>query len=666
MEISRVGFLRNHILLLFEVFGLSLLLIFVTLIYFNQGIISFFFNSDTLLLPSLLKDLFLHISYYKDWSLSPAPHFFPDIFLYAIIFFVTKNIYFQFLINLYLQLLFLYVAIKYIYRLFFDQEKAVIFAFAAVCLVFLLAIYGKPPFGNMVVPTAHIGEFIIGIYLLGVQLKNIAENRLEIKKHLVILTSTLSFLAGLSDLLFVPQFATAFLLSYLLFFITGSIKFRKIFYNGVFPFCAAIAGAYLTKYAVPTNILFKYLGQPTLEKISLATLHQQFSSFVAMLQTDMRGILCPIYILFYGLLFFVIVYCLIDKKNNRVHKELFFFSIFVFFSAFLSIVAVFCLAGENYVAQKYIYPIYFIPVLSFFCLQNITNRFPVIGKLMLGLAGLLILLLPWNIQLLITKPGFKIKYEYYPEYMACIDHSLKGYGHTGIAGYWEANLITILSKTNVQVVPVQPKNFSIFPWMLNLKKFSNSYSFAIIDVTTPFIDRELDQNMIEAFNGKPRKTIVCAAKKLLIYDEDQLRIPYFSQAGDQFTWPASRLLSQFSDNVVANRRVASETTAAGFLTYGPYIALPEGHYQFSISYSSQAPITTLVAHWDSSLHDIAKAPSKEEILADGALFGTAGRDKTLEGSFFIPKQFAKNVTEVRVFFLGKKNLTVRSLTIKKV
>jgi hypothetical protein len=660
MEIKRKYFLHNRLIIFIELFGLLLLLAFTALFYLNQGLIDYFFNSDTLLLPSLFNDLFLHPSHYKDWSISPAPHFFPDIFLYAIIFLITKNVYFQFLIHLYLQLFLLYIAVKFVYRHFFDKKQSVTFSFAAVALIYLLAMLRKMPFVNSLVPTAHMGEFIMGIFLLGVQLKNMdEENRIIINKEWVILTMALSFLAGLSDLLFVPQFAAAFLLSYVLFFIKGSIKFKSTLYNGFFPFFASLVGAYLTKYVVPTNLLFNYLGQPAVKKITLTTLHHQFSLLITMFHADMHGFFSLGYILFFIFVFFVIAACLGGVKTTLVSKKLFFLSIFIFFSASLSIAAVFFLAGEKHIAQKYMYPIYFMPLLFFFCLPGMTIQFLRMGKLLSGLAILLILLLLWNMLLLVNKPGFKLKYEYYPAFMACIDDSLKKYGRYGIAEYWDANQITMLSKANVQVVPVHPKNFNIFPWMLNLKKFSNSYSFAVVS-EKPTWYQTLEQHTVEAFNGKPIKTIICTNnKKLLIYDEGQLKIPFFKEVGDHFSWPAATLPSQFARELNDTMRMVNASQGTGYVTFGPYIKLPKGNYQVDIVYFSDAPSTEKIGSWDSFL------VKKPMILAAGALLGTGGKIKTLKVTFVVPEPLSNNRFEVRTFFFGKYNLGIKSIAIIK-
>jgi len=48
----------------------------------GEGELTFFFRADTLYLPSIYKDLFLQGGHLRDWSLNPAPNFFPDMALY--------------------------------------------------------------------------------------------------------------------------------------------------------------------------------------------------------------------------------------------------------------------------------------------------------------------------------------------------------------------------------------------------------------------------------------------------------------------------------------------------------------------------------------------------------------------------------------------------------
>jgi hypothetical protein len=48
----------------------------------GEGEMRSFFMSDTLYLPSIYRDLFQQGGHLRDWSLNPAPNFFPDMALY--------------------------------------------------------------------------------------------------------------------------------------------------------------------------------------------------------------------------------------------------------------------------------------------------------------------------------------------------------------------------------------------------------------------------------------------------------------------------------------------------------------------------------------------------------------------------------------------------------
>ena len=50
-----------------------------------------FFNSDTLYLPSIYRDLFVDGFTIEGWFLNPAPNLFPDVFLYFILNWITSD-----------------------------------------------------------------------------------------------------------------------------------------------------------------------------------------------------------------------------------------------------------------------------------------------------------------------------------------------------------------------------------------------------------------------------------------------------------------------------------------------------------------------------------------------------------------------------------------------
>jgi hypothetical protein len=52
---------------------------------------SVFFNSDTLDLPYLYKDLFINRNGLRDWNFNPSPNFFPDMLAYFILMFLFND-----------------------------------------------------------------------------------------------------------------------------------------------------------------------------------------------------------------------------------------------------------------------------------------------------------------------------------------------------------------------------------------------------------------------------------------------------------------------------------------------------------------------------------------------------------------------------------------------
>ncbi len=178
---------------------LLLLLVYTSMIYLNHELA--FFNSDWVMFPNFFKDLFTNSGHYKDWVISPAPHFFPDMFIFFPIFFLVKDIYFQFLIVAWLMIILSYLSIKFIYSQFFPKQ-ATIFALSATCSLFLLALNKYYPYVLAFIPAVHIGEFISGLFLVGIQIKLINNNNLSYKTTIFMLISLLiSFSASLSDLI---------------------------------------------------------------------------------------------------------------------------------------------------------------------------------------------------------------------------------------------------------------------------------------------------------------------------------------------------------------------------------------------------------------------------------------------------------------------------------
>jgi hypothetical protein len=121
-------------------------------------------------------------------------------------------------------------------------------------------------------------------------------------------------------------------------------------------------------------------------------------------------------------------------------------------------------------------------------------------------------------------------------------------------------------------------------------------------------------------------------------------------------WSAAQLpsiIGQLKDG----RRVPRQPGISGYLSYGPYISLPAGIYQFRIDYQSDAPEGIAVGHWDVVGRDAQK---NAQTLASGPLNGSKGQPQPVTGAF----SHAQTMTdiEIRLFSTGG-DVQLSSITI---
>ncbi|MCZ6914893.1 MAG: hypothetical protein O7C59_10930 [Rickettsia endosymbiont of Ixodes persulcatus] len=373
-------------------------------------------------------------------------------------------------------------------------------------------------------PGAHTGQVIVGIFLVGIQLKIISSEAKFIHKKYLFIGVIISFLAGLSDLLFFIQFSSAVLFSYLIFYFKGYLKFKDISYYAFLPFVASLAGILLTKHVVPVDVFSSYLSIFSIKTVTFSRMYAQYIQITHVFKNELNLFSSILFIIFYtGTFLIAFSYLFFFRKTSTLDKTLIFLSYFILFSFCFSVLSI-CLVGPTvFVLSRYMLPAFYLPFLTIFYLFAIFRNFKFINTSLVWLCIFLVpLYILLSMRVLLNKPGFSIKLSYYPADILCIDQALHDYGHTGISQYWDANLISMLSKENLQVVPVF-SDLKKFHFSMNSKKFKNSYSFAVVDIG--YISGwKLDEMLIENINGKPERTVICGGRKLLIYPKNNLKL----------------------------------------------------------------------------------------------------------------------------------------------
>lgn len=515
---------KNKLIFFIEYFWLFFLLLLASMVYLNQEFINLFFNSDELIPPIFFNDLFFKYGHYKDWIFSPVPHFFPDMLVTFPIFCIVKNVYFCFLIIIWIMMVSTYFAVKFIFHRLFSLEKSVIFSLTAVSSLFLLALKNFSPYNRALVPFYHIGEFIVGLFFIGMQLNLISKDKFSYKSYILcFFIVIIVFACSLSDLLFVIQFAVPTFITYSFFFLKKEIKLSSYLLLSSIVIFPAISGALLTKYLMPKDILANYLSHPSLMKVSFSTLNLQLVALIHVVKNSSNYLIKIIFSIFYLNLIFILGANLFISHRvnikNSIDKNIFLCA-FIFLSVFLSLSSQLFLATPVYVNNRYLAPLFFFPILFFPILFSppilLFNNKLLASKIFTCLATLLFLCIIVNLFLLISKPGFKLNKNYYPSYVRCIDKALRGYGHTGIAQYWDANLISVLSKENVEALPV----IDLYPffWGVNVSKFKKPISFVVLDVIN--VPLSLNKNVIYRSYGIPDKIVICDKKEIRIYSKN--------------------------------------------------------------------------------------------------------------------------------------------------
>jgi len=166
----------------------------------------------------------------------------------------------------------------------------------------------------------------------------------------------------------------------------------------------------------------------------------------------------------------------------------------------------------------------------------------------------------------------------------------------------------------------------------------------------------LENNLNKIF--KIRDTNIIIATNRLI--KSDLFIPFDELFSNSYF--ASELPSQIGELKNHNRVAIKAIDNAGFLTYGPYIQLEGGKYEFTLTYSSQSSSSQVIGSWDVGL----ELSTETNILKKGVIYGTDNTESEIRKTFTIIKKNAGKRVEIRSFYNGTGHLMVKKLGITRI
>lgn len=430
----------------------------------NQKFLTYFFNSDSLYLPSIYRDLFLDHTGLNGWHLNAAPNIIPEWPLYFLVRFACGNFKMALVVYSALQFSLITLLICWIYRTVTNHSEWIDLILINLTLTLFLLIYfysNDIYFGCIFLPGYHNGAFILALTSIALTFSYLKSG----KRWWLFLLFITVFAATISDRLYMVMYSIPLLL---LLFISPAIEQRKkLLFLSIGVVTSSLTGLAVFRLIQLSNYLhiisldWKLLNIRNIIPSIRMFLVQVFQMVVG---GGARSIIACITILVSLLGLWQVPRMILRVRPISVNGKKMSVSLLQQFQ-FFSFCMVICtilnpLINGSYVSfaifRYLIYAFYYAVFFAFFLLLNKVrdiflskNAFTVVAAVVVGM---MIIQITINASRSNNDSGFRRITGYYPEQVREMDHIAREHNlKYGIAGYWAAKKTTMFSKTSLRV-----------------------------------------------------------------------------------------------------------------------------------------------------------------------------------------------------------------------
>lgn len=482
---------------------LSAILIFIYMYLSHQIEMKLFFNSDELFLSHLFGDL-NHGSHIRDWSLTQTPFFFPDYLVFALAYLISKNPYFTFLYYALFQLLYFYLLLYYLLKHFYLSRQALLVAGFTLFTSIICLVLFNPIYIFMVLSIYHFGTFL-NIILLSILIINLLISRTSYNRfslYLIFFSSV--FISALSDEFIGVWFILPFLIACISHLKNKIFKEHRLLFVLFGMAIIAVLGAYSYNWLIP------HLNRPNAELVNFtfAALTKRLFYLFIFIKTNFL-ILTAISICWIML---VLLYNKnVIKHTNDKSQLISIFNLSNIISFPLMISVIYCFPFMEY-SWRYLIPMLFIPIIY---LSIIIVSLANIVRWCIFIIGLFICLIFVNYQ---------IYFAYYPDDMHCIDNALQYSSNInyGIGQYWNSNKFNLLTRSKVDIVPINGLTHQHYFFQDSIKHNYSAYDFAIVDNLQTNDKESINEHIISSPPNKLNYIVKCPQHKIYIYEPNGL------------------------------------------------------------------------------------------------------------------------------------------------
>jgi hypothetical protein len=635
------------------------------------------YNSDALYIPSAYRDLASGESL-SEWSLQPAPSFFPDMALYFILNGVTGNFHLAIMLYGVCQSVLFVGSLLYLSRKVFGAKKNFQTLILLIGTIFFFALSsGQLDECVMILQNGHhFGATVMLVISLALIVDIVKREASEQKnRSRYVILGGLATLTLVSDLIYLIQFIIPVFISLLLLFALRRLSGKLL----IFLSTALILPVGIT-YAA--DELFLKYWKPSLDSLQadiqqdhIETMTESLENIAdwALFSRNFSSVIIVLWVAFVLMSIGLVIRIgvrMFKTGNGKTFREtggLLVISCFLF-SVFTNITAASVTMNSH--------PRYFIPTLLiplFFGWPFLLAGWEQAAKLidskyvMWTLVGATLCFSLFQFRGKMKHvPALAQLSDYYPPFVQCLDKNTRDRNlRYGISSYWLAKYITMLSKNSLHVVQAGQTSDGLFidQWINNLNWYDKDFEFIVLDTRAKAGFRTISQTRILETFGEPADIFACpsSSRKRWIFVYNQEGDKDFRQSLrhiKDFDFYAFELPSQIGRPFGLSRIAEEPTDDRGSLIYGPYLSLSIGAYYFEIHYYAKKNNTGKnVGKWDVILH----APENFETLKEGKI-KKDGRN-IISGVFTIRKAGS---TEIRVHYYGRGTLRVDKIKIRKI
>ncbi len=486
----------------------GLLVMLLLSIYAQSNGFKLFVNSDTLYLPSIYLDLFVHGTGFKGWRLNISPNFFPDMITYLGMMSILKDTALTSFVYSILQFSAGMVLLYYMIKSWAPDTSVEMHILLGLFMLLLLVgpIGGEDPLivYQLLVASFHGGFFINTLLAMIVAMNYFKTGRIS----WLVLTGVISILATLSDRLFLISFVFPMVILTLLSVLRNYREYRYSILLGVTVLSAALGMFILQALTWGSNLYIISAGSKTYNFSNIGpsfqALVEYFRSLLGepvqrwiIIMTVLFLLVAPIYLLRHLVSF-------IRDRLNLEKKQHFMLLLFLWASSMAMLFTP--VINGSFLGSAHIrfcYPGVLLSSLGalFMLLIHLKHarRFLPATRVisLIGSLAIVVLIIVGGIRHQALK-GIRAYLDFYPVSSQSLDQLKESHGLTyGIANYWHAKQATIYSRNDIRLYAVHNENLKPYYHVNNENWYHDGGKGNYADPVFNFIYADEGYNNVE-------------------------------------------------------------------------------------------------------------------------------------------------------------------------